>query len=358
MIEMLEKTFLGNTVSRWLLATAVFLIVLLALRLLVGLARRYLHKWTDATRTDVDDVLLAVLEKTRPIVLVLLAASAAIHFLEISELVDATAMKFLILIVVVQVGIWASAALDKWLSIVRTRKADEEEAANWLGWVGVAGKVVIWSLALLFGLENLGADVSSLATSLGIGGIAVALAVQSILGDLFSSFSIYFDKPFIIGDVLGVDSYVGRVEDIGLKTTRLRSLSGEQLVFSNSDLLNSRIRNYGRMYERRAVFSVGVTYETPPKTVEKIPEMVRATIEAQEKVRFDRCHFKEFGDFALIFEAVYYVLVPAYTVYMDIQQAVNLALLERFQDEGIEFAYLTQSVFLQGSVAEAGSAQT
>ena len=197
-------------------------------------------------------------------------------------------------------------------------------------------------------LDNLGYNVTALIAGLGVGGVAVALAVQNILGDLFASLSILFDKPFVVGDFLIVDEHMGSVEHVGLKTTRVRSLSGEQLIFSNSDLLKSRLRNYGRMYERRVAFQTGVTYETPREKLKLIPGIMRAAIEAQQKTRFDRSHFAAYGDFSLNFETVYYVLGPDYNLYMDIQQAINLQIHEQFEAAGIEFAYPTQVLHLRG----------
>jgi small-conductance mechanosensitive channel len=157
------------------------------------------------------------------------------------------------------------------------------------------------------------------------------------------------DKPFVIGDCLIVNEHLGSVEHIGLKTTRLRSLSGEQLVFSNSDLLNSRIRNFGRMFQRRVVFEVGVTYQTPREKLARIPKIIREIVEAQELTRFDRSHFKEFGPHSLNIETVYHVLKPDFNTYMDIQQAINLEIHRCFEEEGIEFAYPTQTVFVASS---------
>jgi small-conductance mechanosensitive channel len=205
----------------------------------------------------------------------------------------------------------------------------------------------VWSVVLLLVLDNMGINITALVAGLGVGGIAVALAVQSILGDLFASLSIVLDKPFVVGDFLIIDDYMGSVEHVGLKTTRLRSLTGEQLVLSNTDLLSSRIRNYGRMQERRALFTLGVTYQTPRDKLRQIPEIIREAIEASEKTRFDRSHFKSYGAYSLDFETVYYVLEPDYALYMDIQQAVNLAIHERFEAEGIEFAFPTQTLFVE-----------
>jgi small-conductance mechanosensitive channel len=208
--------------------------------------------------------------------------------------------------------------------------------------------MLLWTIILLVALDNLGFNVTTLIAGLGISGIAIALAVQNILGDLFSSFSIVLDKPFVIGDFIIIDEYLGTVEYVGIKTTRIRSLSGEQLIFSNSDLLKSRIRNFKRMFERRVVFSVSVVYGTSHENLVKIPKMIREIILNQDRVRFDRAHFKEYGAYSLNFEIVYWIQNPDYNVYMDTQQNINLAIYEQFNREGIQFAYPTQTVLLQG----------
>ena len=234
-----------------------------------------------------------------------------------------------------------------WLTGYTQRELEADRgAATMMSALGFVVKLALWSALLLIALDTLGFHVSTLITGLGVGGVAVALAVQNILGDLFASLSIVLDKPFVLGDFVIVDDHLGTVERIGLKSTRVRSLWGEQIVFSNTDLLKSRLRNYGRMFERRIVFPLGVTYQTPRAKLELIPKIIREAIQAQEKTRFDRSHLKEFGDFAINFESVYYVLVPDYNVYMDIQQAINLQIHRRFEEEGIEFAYPTQTLFV------------
>ena len=218
-------------------------------------------------------------------------------------------------------------------------------------------KIGIIVVALVLFAESLERDFTGILAGLGIGGLALALAVQNILGDLFASLSIVLDKPFVVGDFLAVGEHLGSVEKIGLKTTRLRSLSGEQLVFSNTDLLNSRVRNFGRMFERRVVFTLGVTYQTPRDKLKLIPRIIREAVEAQQNTRFDRSHFSQYGDFSLNFESVYYVLSRDYNQYMDIQQSIYLAIHEGFEAEGIEFAYPTQTLFLEhpGGVKTAGA---
>jgi small-conductance mechanosensitive channel len=214
--------------------------------------------------------------------------------------------------------------------------------------------VIIWLIGVLFLLDNLGFNVSAVVAGLGIGGIAIALAAQALLGDLFAYFVILFDRPFELGDFLIFGDILGSVEHIGVKTTRLRSLSGEQIVVSNSDLTNSRVRNYKRMQERRVLFSIGVVYDTPASVLEQIPAMVREIIEGDERVRFDRAHFASYGDWCLRFDIVYYVLSPDYNVYMDIQQLINLAIFRRFEAENISFAFPTRTIKLEQSADSEG----
>jgi small-conductance mechanosensitive channel len=196
-------------------------------------------------------------------------------------------------------------------------------------------------------MDNLGFEISAVIAGLGIGGIAVALAAQAVLGDLFSYFSILFDKPFELGDFVIVDGHMGTIEHIGIKTTRIRSLGGEQLIFSNTDLTGSRLRNYKRMEQRRIVFKLGVTYQTPIEKLKGIPSVIKNIITNIEETRFDRAHFSGFGDFSLDFEVVYHVLTGDYNRYMDTQQDINLQIAEEFERQGIEFAYPTQTLFLE-----------
>jgi len=207
---------------------------------------------------------------------------------------------------------------------------------------------VIWIAGLLFLLDNLGFDITAVVAGLGIGGIAVALAAQALLGDLFSYFVILFDRPFEIGDFLIFGDVLGSVEKIGIKSTRIRSLSGEQISVSNSDLTSSRVRNYKRMEKRRVVFRIGVVYGTPAEKLRLIPQMIREIIEQCPIVAFDRVHFASYADWNLSFECVYNVLTPDYNLFMDIQQDINLKIYEKFEEEGIEFAFPTHTVKLSG----------
>jgi small-conductance mechanosensitive channel len=346
-MSILEKVIAGNTIQAWLIAVAAALALFIVMKFSIFIVHRRLKSIAERTETRVDDVVVAILGSTKVFLLSFFAIFFASLTLQLSPQARGVVVSVTVLALMVQIGLWISTALKDGLGEYANRQLSDDPAAlTTMNVVAFAARLLLWTVILLLALDNFGIDITTLVAGLGIGGIAVALAAQSILGDLFASLTIVLDKPFVMKDFLIINEFLGSVEHIGLKTTRLRSLSGEQLVFSNSDLLNSRIRNYGRMFERRVVFSLGVVYQTPRDKLEKIPEIVRTAIDAQDKVRFDRAHFKEFGAYSLNFEAVYYVLDPAYNFYMDTQQAINLFVHERFEDEEIEFAYPSQTVFV------------
>lgn len=204
--------------------------------------------------------------------------------------------------------------------------------------------LIIWAMVMLLALDNLGVQIKPLLAGLGIGGIAIALAVQTVLSDVLASMSIALDKPFSVGDSLTIDTFQGTVEHIGVKSTRLRSLSGEQIIIGNADIIKARIRNFGRMSERRAVFQFGVNYDTPTDVLAKIPGEVRAIVEAQPFTRFDRCHLLTYGDTALQFELVYFMTKSDFTLYADTQQAINLALLDKLRAHKVQLAAPTRGL--------------
>ena len=241
--------------------------------------------------------------------------------------------------------------------VIRWKNQQIEEDAGMATAVGVVSflaKLGLWVVLALTALGTLGIQVAPFVASLGIGGVAVALALQNVLSDLLASMSIVLDKPFIVGDFISVGDLSGSVEYVGLKTTRVRSISGEQLVFSNSDLLASRIRNYGRMSERRVAFSIGVVYDTPSPVLAQIPQLIREAVESRENARFDRSHLKSFGASSVDFETVYYMEVPDYAAYMDTQQAINLQIVNRFAEQGIEFAFPTRTIHVVGGLPGTG----
>ena len=344
----LQNEVLSNKVWLWFVALGIVLFVGLVLRVALRAIVRRFRTLAARTPGRFDDLLVELLAKTKFLFILVVSLYVGSLILTLPELADRVLHALFLVALLFQAGYWGDGIVSFWIRRATRRKLEEDAAmATSLAALGFVAKLVIWSIVVLLALDSFGLDITLLITGLGIGGIAVALAVQNVLGDLFASLSIIIDKPFVIGDFIIVGDLMGTVERIGLKTTRVRSLSGEQIIFSNSDLLSSRVRNYKRMYERRVVFPFGVTYDTPVDLLEEIPGTVREIVEAQEDVRFDRCHFKSFGDCSLDFETVYYVLVPDYAVYMDRQQAVNLAIMRAFEAQGIEFAYPTQTVYVQ-----------
>ena len=351
-MEFFDLTVLGNSLKAWLIAAAAFVVTLTGLWLVKKVVVSRLGRLAARTGTTIDDAAVDLIGLTKAWLLLAVAVYAGSIFLALPERAAALIGSVAAIALIAQSGLWVSAIVAEALERSRKRQLETAPAnVTTLNAIGFISKMAVWVVVLLLALDNLGIDVTALVAGLGVGGVAVALAVQNILGDLFASLSIVFDKPFAVGDFLIIDEHMGSVEHVGLKTTRIRSLSGEQLIFSNSDLLRSRIRNFGRMYQRRVVFKIGVTYQTPRDQIVKIPLMLREAVEAHDQARFDRAHFKEYGDFSLNFETVYYVGVPDYNVYMDIQQAINLFIHERFERDGIEFAYPTQTLLVQSQAA-------
>lgn len=345
---MLRQLIANNTLQDWafaLLAAAGFILVLHTLRRLV---LHHLERIAKTTTTVVDDFLVDVLSATRILFAAAVGLYLAAHFLNLPEALGKLVDRTFLALMILQVGFWANRGLVFLLRHHFSSGEDDDKGARamTLSLLTFLTRIVLWSLVVLLMLDNVGINVTALIASLGIGGIAIALAVQNILGDLFASLSISIDKPFVIGDFIIVDDMMGTVEHVGLKTTRIRSLGGEQIIFSNNDLLKCRIRNYKRMQERRAVFAIGVTYDTPADQLEQIPILIKQAIEAQTDARFDRAHFKGFGAFSLDFEAVYYVLKPDFNLFMDVQQAINVQLVRSFAEQQIQFAFPTQTLYV------------
>lgn len=356
-MTLLERTWYGNPLLDWLTAAAIVAVLALAFHFAKRIVLRRLAMLSQRTETRLDDFVVEILGGTRFLFLLIIAIYFGSQYLELPAKPARLLGHLAVIALLLQAALWGNRGIVLWLNDYLKRHRETDAAgATTVSVLGFIARVVLWSVLLLMILGNLGFDITTLVASLGIGGIAVALAVQNILGDIFASLSIAMDKPFVIGDFIIVGEQLGTVEYIGLKTTRIRSLSGEQIVFSNTDLLNSRIRNFKRMYERRVLFGFGVVYQTPLDQLKRIPEMVREIIEKQEHARFDRAHFKEYGDSSLNFEVVYYVLKPDYNVYMDIQQAINLAIFERFAAEGIDFAYPTRTLYVNPAGAPAAEA--
>lgn len=346
MNEFLNKTFLGNSYFDYLIALATFVGGLILVFLFKKILFVRLKKWADSTDTTLDDLLVKAIKKS-----LIPVFYFGIFYISIKNLVLSKSFENGLNVVTVFITTFLVVStiisiVNYFLSTYLKKSEDSEQREKQLKGIRGLVNLVIWSIALIFMLDNLGVKISAVVAGLGIGGIAVALAAQAFLGDLFSYFAIFFDKPFEIGDFIIVGDKLGAVEYIGIKTTRVRALGGEQLIFSNHDLTNSRIHNYKKMERRRVVFKLGVIYQTSYDKLKQIPKIVKDIIDQQEDTTFDRGHFAAYGDFSINFEFVYYVTGADYNKYMDIQQAINLSIFEAFENEKIEFAYPTQTVFV------------
>ena len=347
-LDWLDYELYGNAMRDWSISFAVLIVALAILFIARRLLRGRLRKLSRDSEGAFFDVAAHVVGQSKGWFLMLIALNVSLRSIEAGDRFDMFFARLLIIGMLVQMGIWAVAGLGRFMHLRREKQLEEDAGAvAAMDIVGFLVRVAVWTVIFLLALDNLGINITALVAGLGVGGIAVALAAQNIISDLFASLSIVLDKPFVLGDFLVIDELAGNVEKVGIKTTRVRSLSGEQLVFSNNDLLASRIRNYGRMSERRILFTLGVIYQTSREKLEQVPKIVEDIIVKQHSARFDRAHFKEFGAYSLNFEIVYYVESSDYKLYMDIQQAVNYEIFRRFAEAGIEFAYPTQTLFVE-----------
>jgi small-conductance mechanosensitive channel len=305
-------------------------------RRLAGLARR--------TTTELDDVATELLAKVRWYFIIAIALRAGSVALELSPVVTRSIRQFADIALLLQMAVWGNALISFWVRKWAARRGTDVGAST-LNAIGIAWKGALWTLIIVLALRNvLDYDISALLTGLGIGGIAIALAVQNVLGDLFAALSIVLDRPFEVGDTIAVDSFTGTVEHVGLKSTRVRAVTGEQVIFSNADLLKSRVRNLKRMQERRVLVTLGVVYDTAPDTLAAIPSLLRLCVAEQPDARFDRAHFARFAESALEFELVYFIRSADFLTYMDTQHAVNLAILRGFAEARVAFAFPTRTI--------------
>lgn len=335
----------GNVIANYISALIIFLGSLLVFKIIQVILFKYFHKLAKRTRTDIDDVLLEILQKIRPPFYFYLALYFSLKTIKTNLWLDKILSAVLMVWVIYQIIISLQVLINR---VIKKRIAKDATSEAVLSLLGKILKGIIWGIGLIFVLSNLGINVTSLIAGLGIGGIAVAFALQNILEDLFSSFAIFFDKPFRVGDFIVVGgNYKGAVERIGIKTTRLRSLQGEELIISNKELTSAKIQNFGRIEQRRVVLNIGVTYETSPEKLKKVPQIIKEIVTSIENVDFDRAYLVKFGDFAIIFELVYFVKTSDYLVHLKAQQEILLKLKEAFEKENIEFAYPTQTLYLR-----------
>src|SRR5919198_3487396 len=355
--QFLDQTLYNNSMRQWGIALAVALVAFFVLLLVRLLLIGRLGAIAKRTTTELDDILVDMVARTKPFFLGAAAIVFGSRFLVLPPTTDRYFGAAFTLVLLVQCGLWGATAVDLWIHRRAGLRATHADVASvtTMRALGIGAKLVLWVIIFISALDKFGVNVTTLVTGLGIGGVAIALAVQNVLGDLFAALSIVFDKPFDVGDSIAVDQMQGTVERIGLKTTRVRSVSGEKIIISNSELLKSRIRNYKRQLDRRVVFTTDVPYATTPETVARIPGLIREVVSAQQPVRFDRSHFIQYTDSALRIETVYFVLDADYGRYLDIQQTINLELLRRFQAEKIELAYPTRAIILDSGSALAAT---
>ena len=333
-------TLLGQPLPAICAALAAAIVAYVVMRIGLRVALAQLRKSAHRTATRADDVLLTVISGTSTSLMALVAVLIGLNMLDLPDRWAMRVGQLWFLALVFQVALWANRGIHIAMQghVMRQASGSAQQlsaAGTLMGW-GL--RTVLWSVVLLAMLSNLGVNVTAFIASLGVGGIAVALAAQNVLGDLFASVAIAADKPFEVGDFIVFGAVAGTVEHVGVKTTRIRSLGGEQIVMANTELLKQTVSNYKRLLERRIVFSFGVGYDTTAAQAEEICAVVRQAIEASDRLRFDRAHLKGFSQNALDYEVVYIVKDPGYNVYMDEQQRINLALMRALQDMGVSFA--------------------
>ncbi|MFO7446124.1 MAG: mechanosensitive ion channel [Ignavibacteriaceae bacterium] len=347
MQRFLNQEYFGNTL--WLYGTAILIFIagIIFINIFRSIILKRIKKWSESTDSTIDDFIIRGIEKTVIPLLYFGAFYTAVNSLILHpKLAKALSVVSVILVTFFIIKLIIS-VLKYIIHSYLAKKGQLENREKQLRGIITLGSFFIWAIGFIFLLDNLGFEISAVIAGLGIGGIAIALAAQTILGDLFSYFVIFFDRPFQIGDFIILSSdKLGSIEYIGIKTTRIRSLSGEQLIISNTDLVNSRIHNYKRMERRRVIFKLGIVYSTPYEKVAEAGKLLKEIVEGVPDTTFDRAHFISYGDFSLIYEVVYYVLSSDYNKYADAQQEINLKIYKEFESRGIEFAFPTQTLYL------------
>lgn len=341
--SLLGTVFLGNSVQKYLIALGIFLGIYVGILIFKKYILSRLKEITKKTKNDFDDKILEIIEKISSLFYLFLAVYFGVKTLELNPVFLKYLDRIFMLVLIFEV-----IKITQMVVNFAFQKLQTSKNKTAIYGLKVISNMVIWTVAILLILDNFGFEIKTLVASFGIGGIAIALAAQNILSDLFSSFTIYFDRPFEIGDyiVLGTDR--GTVKKIGLKTTRIKTIQGEELVVSNKELTTARVQNFKKMKNRRSSFQIGVEYETSTAKVKKIPQLIQEIIESQgEKVEFSRCHFSTFGPSALLFDIVYFVNSGEYSEFMEIQQKINLAIKEAFEKEKISMAFPTQTVIVK-----------
>ena len=342
--NILEINFLNNTVYDYVIFLSILIGLLVVFKILQDIVLQKLTVLSQKTKTDIDNTLVEIVKGVRPGFYVFLSFFLSIKHLEISNLMTGIINWILIIWVTYIVIIAAQRLID--YAFYKKIGDESGNTAQALRTLNTIARSVLWIIGILFILSNMGINITSVMAGLGIGGIAIALALQNILSDLFSSFAIYFDKPFEVGDFIVVGDKIGVVEKIGIKTTRIKALQGEEIVISNQELTTSQIQNFKKLKERRVTFTFGLTYDTSVEKIQKAKTITGAIFEEIKEARFDRCHFYRFEDSSLFFETVYYVNSGDYNMYMDIQEKINLDIKESFEKEDISMAFPTRTIHM------------
>ena len=341
-------SYFGNTGKDYALSLILLVVSLLIFFIIRYSVVKHLGKMATTTKNDFDDLLIKQIKKIHWPFLLFFSIVIGLQALTFNETIENVIRKIALIVITYLIAIqlthFITYSLDK---IMRQQSEGGNKRSN-AGILQLLNRfvgIIIWSVGLLFVLSNLGVDITSIIAGLGVGGIAIAFAVQNILSDIFSSFAIYFDRPFEVGDFIVVGEHAGTVQHIGIKSTKMKALRGELLIISNKEIMSSRIQNFRKLEKRRIVFNIGITYETPVETISKIPEFIKKAFMHVDKAELDRAHFSEFGESALLFEVVYYVIDPSYVVYRDMQQKINIHIMKIFNDNKIEFAYPTRTIY-------------
>lgn len=343
LINALVLIWQENTLVDWV----ALVVMLSALSIFILFFKSRVHSklvfWAKRTTSKFDDIIVEALNATSVLLVLVGGLCVAFRSLRLSDSVDHGVLNVLIIVCVLQLGLWGQRAIKKWalIKIEHAKEQRESHLTTHVGLVAIAVNFFLWVTLLALGLSNLGFNVTALLTSLGIGGIAMALALQNILSDVFASMSISIDKPFLVGDFIVVDNLLGTVKNVGLKTTRLQSVTGEELIISNSDLLRSRIRNYKRMTERRALFTFGVRKDTSIDLIKNIGNIAREVVESRENTRFEWAHFRLINVHSFDIEVSYFMTTPNHSVYLDTQHLINVDIVRRFNESGIRLSLPT-----------------
>ncbi|HMH30824.1 MAG TPA: mechanosensitive ion channel domain-containing protein [Steroidobacteraceae bacterium] len=342
----LQTLLLGIPPTEWLIAGVIGVVVWAALWILRDLIASRYKKYSTTKNPTLIRLIGYLIGNTKQILFFAVALDVAQESLTLPDRAQHIVSNTVMILILIQIGLWAGRSVRFYLELKELERGADRVFSGSLDIVSFVARMLIWSLLILLGLSNLGINITALLAGLGVGGVAVALALQNVLGDLFASLSIALDKPFVIGDNLTIDAFIGKVEHIGIKTTRLRSVGGEQIILSNADILKSRVRNFGRLSQQRILATIRLDFDTPTEKLKALPQLLENVVREHSQARFERCHLITLGESSFQFELSYFVQQPAVNPMLDLQQAVNFRIIDELRRLGLEFAYPAQLVFL------------